>query len=151
MSTIVTQVVEDIKTAMKAKDQLALMALRGLKTALTNAAIEKGSLSTVLEESEAVAVLKKQIKQREDAADQYKKADRPELADKELAEIQVLNKYLPAQMGEAELAALVDAVIAELGATSKKDMGGVMKVLQERTSGNANGKDMARLVSQKLA
>lgn len=136
---------------MKAKDQVALMALRGLKTALTNAAIEKGSLSTVLEESEAVAVLKKQIKQREDAADQYKKADRPELADKELAEIQVLNKYLPAQMGDAELAALVDIVIAELGATSKKDMGGVMKVLQERTSGNANGKDMARLVSQKLA
>lgn len=151
MSTIVTQVVEDIKTAMKAKDQVALLALRGLKTALTNAAIEKGSLSTVLEESESIAVVKKQIKQREDAMEQYTKADRPELADKEAAEIKVLTKYLPAQLGEAELTVLIDAVIAELGATSKKDMGNVMKVVQERTGGAANGKDMARLVSQKLS
>lgn len=151
MSTIVTQVVEDIKTAMKAKDQVALLALRGLKTALTNAAIEKGSLSTVLEESESIAVVKKQIKQREDAMEQYTKADRPELADKEAAEIKVLSKYLPTQLGEAELTVLIDAVIAELGATSKKDMGNVMKVVQERTGGAANGKDMARLVSQKLS
>lgn len=151
MSTIVTQVVEDIKTAMKAKDQVALLALRGLKTALTNAAIEKGSLSTVLEESESIAVVKKQLKQREDAMEQYTKADRPELAEKEAAEIKVLSKYLPAQMGEAELAVLIDTVIAELGATSKKDMGNVMKVVQERTGGAANGKDMARLVSQKLS
>lgn len=151
MSTIVTQVVEDIKTAMKAKDQVALLALRGLKTALTNAAIEKGSLSTVLEESESIAVVKKQIKQREDAMEQYTKADRPELADKEAAEIKVLTKYLPAQLGEAELTVLIDAVITELGATSKKDMGNVMKVVQERTGGAANGKDMARLVSQKLS
>lgn len=136
---------------MKAKDQVALLALRGLKTALTNAAIEKGSLSTVLEESESIAVVKKQIKQREDAMEQYTKADRPELADKEAAEIKVLSKYLPTQLGEAELTVLIDAVIAELGATSKKDMGNVMKVVQERTGGAANGKDMARLVSQKLS
>lgn len=151
MKTIAEQVVEDIKTAMKAKDQTALLALRALKTALTNASIEKGNLSTVLDESEAIAVIRKQLKQREDAADQYKKADRPELAAKEEAEIAVLTKYLPAQMSRDEVAALVDAVITELGASSKKDMGNVMKVLQERTEGRANGKELAQLVSQKLS
>lgn len=151
MPTIAEQVVEDIKTAMKAKDQVALLALRALKTALTNAAIEKGSLSTVLDESESFAVIRKQLKQREDAADQYKKAGRPELAEKEEAEMQVLSQYLPAQLSSEEVAALVDSVIAELGASSRKDMGGVMKVLQERTEGRANGKELARLVSQKLS
>lgn len=151
MSTIAEQVIEDIKTAMKAKDQTALLALRALKTALTNASIEKGSLSTVLEEAESIAVIRKQLKQREDAADQYKKANRPELAEKEEAEIAVLSKYLPAPLSQEEVAALVDAVVAELGATSKKDMGNVMKVLQERTQGRANGKELSQLVSQKLA
>ncbi len=151
MSTITTQVMDDIKTAMKAKDQVSLLALRGLKTALTNAAIEKGSLSTVLEEAEAIAVIRKQIKQREDAADQYKKASRPELAEKEEAEIAVLAKYLPAPLSSEEVASILDSVIAELGATSRKDMGNVMKVMQERTQGRANGKELAQLVSGKLS
>ena len=104
MSDIATQLPEDIKNAMRAKDATALNALRALKSALTNASIEKGSLSTVLDESEAMAVVRKQIKQRLDSIEQFEKAGRAELAATEKAEIEFLSRYLPAALGEAELA-----------------------------------------------
>lgn len=151
MSTTPQQIMEDIKTAMKAKDSTALLTLRALKSALTNAAIEKGNLHTELTSTEIHAVIRKQIKQREDAATQYKKADRPELAEKEEAEIAVLLTYLPPPLSAEEVVLLVDTVIAELGMTSKKEMKTIMKILQERSQGRADSKDFVALLSQKLS
>jgi uncharacterized protein YqeY len=152
MSNIQEQLTADMKEAMKNKDQLALGAIRALKTAFMNVCVEKGlGPQGVLPDTEGVAVVRKQIKQRQDSVESFQAGGRPELADKEIAEIKFLEKYLPAAMGEAELTALVDAVVAELGATSKKEMGAVMKVLQERTAGRADGKVLSGLVGKKLS
>jgi uncharacterized protein YqeY len=142
---------EDIKTAMKAKDSLALNALRALKSALTNAAIEKGGLGTLLEESEVLAIVRKQIKQRNDSVEQFEKADRAELAATERAEIEILNRYLPAALGEEELHAIVEKAVAETGATGKADMGKVMKRCQELAEGRADGKLLSAAVMKRLA
>ncbi len=151
MSTISEQIMEGMKAAMKAKDAVTLNTLRSLKTAMTNAAIAKGGLGTQLDEAEELAVVRKQIKQREDSVEQFRSAGRNELAEKEEAERAVLQKFMPAELSEAEVVAILDAVIAETGASSKKDMGKVMKLMQERTAGRANGKTLAQLVSAKLS
>ncbi len=142
---------EGMKTAMKAKDTVTLNTLRSLKTAMTNAAIAKGGLGTQLDEAEELAVVRKQIKQREDSVEQFRSAGREELAEKEEAERAVLQKFMPAELSEAEVSAILDAVIAETGAATKKDMGKVMKLMQERTAGRANGKTLAQLVSARLS
>ncbi len=142
---------EGMKTAMKAKDTVTLNTLRSLKTAMTNAAIAKGGLGTQLDDAEELAVVRKQIKQREDSVEQFRSAGREELAEKEEAERAVLQKFMPAELSEAEVSAILDAVIAETGAATKKDMGKVMKLMQERTAGRANGKTLAQLVSARLS
>jgi uncharacterized protein YqeY len=150
-NTIASRVSEDIKTAMRAKDATALNALRALKSAMTNAAIEKGGLGTALEESEAMAVVRKQIKQRLDAVQQFESANRPELVATEKAEIEVLSRYLPAALTEAELAAIIEQAMAESGASSKADMGKVMKRAQELADGRADGKVLSTEVMKRLA
>ncbi len=144
------KITEEMKTAMRAKDSVALGALRSLKTALQNARIAKGSVSAELSVAEEQAVVRKQMKQREDAIAMYTQAGRPELAEKEQAEIAVLAAFLPKEMEEVEVLPLLEAVIAELGATSKKDMGRVMKEMQARTEGRAPGKLLSRLVGARL-
>jgi uncharacterized protein YqeY len=151
MSSTTTQISEDIKTAMKAKDTLALNALRALKSALTNAAIEKGGLGTELEESEVLAAVRKQIKQRIDSCEQFEKADRPELAATEKTEIEILSRYLPAALGETEMLAVIEQAITETGATGKADMGKVMKRAQELSDGRADGKLLSSAVMKRLA
>jgi len=151
MSNTTTQISEDIKTAMKAKDTLALNALRALKSALTNAAIEKGGLGTELEESEVLAAVRKQIKQRIDSCEQFEKADRPELAATEKTEIEILSRYLPAALGETEMLAIIEQSITETGATGKADMGKVMKRAQELSDGRADGKLLSSAVMKRLA
>ena len=136
---------------MRAKDSVALNALRALKSALTNAAIEKGGLGTALEESEAQAVIRKQIKQRQDSIEQFEKADRPELAVSEKAEIEILAKYLPAALTEEELNAIVDQAVTETGASSKADMGKAMKRAQELSEGRADGKLLSQAVMKRLS
>ena len=147
MNTISDQIMEGMKTAMKAKDSVTLNTLRALKTALTNTAIAKGGLGTRLEEAEELAVVRKQIKQREDSAEQFRAAGRPELAEKEEAEITVLKQFMPAELTAEETAAILETVMKETGASTKKDMGQVMKLMQERTAGRVNGKELARMVS----
>lgn len=151
MSKISTQIMESMKTAMKAKDSISLNALRALKTAMTNAAIAKGGLGTELDEAEELAVIRKQIKQREDSIEQFSAAGRNELADKEATEITVLKQFMPAELTAEEVTGMLDAVLAETGASSKKDMGRVMKLIQERTAGRFNGKELAQMVSAKLS
>lgn len=151
MSTLVERIPQDLKEAMKARDAERLAVLRALKTALTNAAIAKGGLGSELDEAEAMAVLRKQVKQRQDSREQFEKAGRSELADKEQAEIVILETYLPQPLDSAGVVALVEAVIAETGATSKADMGRVMKLLQERSAGRADGKTLSQEVAKRLA
>ena len=145
------QLTDDIKNAMKAKDTVALNVVRGLKSALKYAAIEKLGAEGELAEADAMAVVRKEIKKRQDSVASYEQAKRQDLADTEKAEIAVLEKYLPAAMSAEEITTLVESVIAELGATSKKEMGAVMKVLQERTAGRADGKTLSGEVSKRLA
>lgn len=145
------QLTEDIKTAMKAKDTVALNVVRGLKSAIKYAAIEKLGAEGELADADALAVVRKEIKKRQDSVASYESANRQDLAEIEKAEIAVLEKYLPAAMSAEDLVKLVEAVIAEVGATSKKEMGAVMKVLQERAAGRADGKTLSSEVTKRLA
>jgi len=150
MSTISARIVEDLKTAMKAKDAMALNVVRGLKSALKYGAIEKAGANSELDDAEAIAVVRREIKKRQDSVEQYEKAARQDLADTEKAEIAVLEKYLPAAMSASELSKLVDDAIAETGATTKKDMGKVMKLVAERAAGRADGKTISAEVGKRL-
>ncbi|MCQ2365293.1 MAG: GatB/YqeY domain-containing protein [Akkermansia sp.] len=150
MSTIYEDITEGMKTAMRAKDTVALGALRGLKAALMNAQVAKGNVHDELPLNEAQNVVRKLIKQHEDSIALYEKADRPESVAKEKAEMEVLASFLPKEMTEAEILPILEAVIAELGASTKKDMGRVMKEMQARTEGRAPGKVLSQLVGSKL-
>lgn len=151
MSTLSNQVTEDIKNAMRAKDTVALTTLRALKSAIKNSAIEKGGADAELDDTEVTAVIRKQIKQRQDSITQYDQAGRSELSYKEKAEIEILEKYLPAALSQEEIEQAVAESIAETGATSKADMGQVMKAVQEKTGGRADGKTLSQAVQAKLA
>lgn len=151
MSDTAARIPEDIKNAMRAKDTTALNALRALKTAMTNAAIEKGGLGSVLDEAEVLAAIRKQIKQRVDSIEQFEKADRPELVVVEKAEIEILSRYLPAALTEEQLHAIIEQAVAETGATGKADMGKVMKRAQELADGRADGKLLSAAVMKRLA
>ena len=122
--TLVERITQDLTAAMKAQDAARTSTLRMAKAALMNKQIDKHG---ALEDAEAVRVLQGLVKQRGDSAEQYVKGGRPELADKERAEIVVLKAYLPAEVTEAEIAAAVEKAVAETGATSPRDMGKVMK------------------------
>ena len=151
MSTIYDSITAGMKAAMLGKDTVALGALRSLKAALQNAQVAKGNAQEQLPESEALNVVRKQIKQREDAIAMNEKAGRPELVEKEQAEMKVLSTFLPAAMSEEAIQQLLNEVIAELKAESKKDMGRVMKEMQARTAGAAPGKLLSKLVAASLS
>lgn len=151
MSNLSDQIMDDIKDAMKAKDTVALTVLRALKSAIKYAAIEQGGADAVLNETDSLAVIRKQIKQRQDSIQSYQEGGRQDLADSEAAEIAVLEKYLPASLSDDEITALVDASISEIGATSKKEMGAVMKLLQEKAAGRADNKILSQKVMEKLS
>ncbi|MDB4714386.1 GatB/YqeY domain-containing protein, partial [Akkermansiaceae bacterium] len=138
MSIFAENVMDDLKIAMKAKDSVALTTLRALKTALTNAAIESGNKDNVIEQADALAIVRKQIKQRNDSIEQFENAGRSELAENEKAEIVVLEKYLPAAMSSEEVSAIVAAAVAETGASSRADMGKVMGIVQAKTAGRVD-------------
>ena len=138
----------DIVTAMRAKDATRLTALRMLKTALTNKSIEKGRALEGAEELQVVSML---VKQRRDSIDQFTKGGRVDLADKEQAEIAVLDVYLPASASDEEIATAVKAAVAETGATTAKDMGKVMKAAMAALAGKTvDGKKVNEEVRRSL-
>ncbi len=141
---------EDLIAAMRAKDSARLGVLRMLKAALKNAAIDKAGAEGELEDSEAMAVVRKQVKQRQDSIESFEKGGRNELAEKERAEIAVLNSYLPQAMSGEELKRIVAETIAETGATSRAQMGVVMKALQQKVAGRADGKTLSAEVQRQL-
>jgi uncharacterized protein YqeY len=148
--TLQQHVDSDLKEAMRAKDVTKLGVLRMLKSALKYAAIAKSSAEAELSDAEAVQVIRKQAKQRQDSIDSFEKGGRAELADKEKEELAILNTYLPQGMSPDELAKVVRETIAELGATSKAQMGAVMKMLQAKTGGRADGKTLSSEVQKQL-
>ena len=148
--TLQSQVDNDIKDAMRARETVRLNALRLLKSAMKNAAIEKGGAESTLDDAEASAVIRKQIKQRHDAIEGFEKGDRPELAAAERAEIEVLSTYLPAALSIDEVTALAREAIAEAGATSKQQMGAVMKIATAKAAGRVDGKTLSQAVQKLL-
>ena len=148
--TLTERIDAELKDAMRAKDAGKLSVLRMLKAALKNSAIEKGGAEARLDDAEAIQVVRKQVKQRQDSIESFEKGGRPELAEKEKAEIAILQQYLPATMSAEELSRLVREAIAEVGATSKAQMGAVMKALGAKVAGRADGKTLSQEVQRQL-
>ncbi len=139
---------EDLKQAMKAKDQLRMDVIRMIKAAALNKEIE---LKKNLDDAEMSRVMTTLVKQRKEAAEQYQKARRDDLAGKELREISIIEAYLPKALSPEEVTQIVEAVIRETGAASPKDMGNVMKAVMARLAGQAvDGKQISELVRAKL-
>jgi uncharacterized protein YqeY len=148
--TLSERIDSDLKDAMRAKDAARLGVLRMLKSALKYSAIDKAGAEGQLDDAEASQVIRKQVKQRQDSIEQFEKGGRPELAAKEKEELAILNAYLPKGLEADELAALVREAIAEVGATSKAQMGAVMKALQAKVAGRADGKTLSAEVQRQL-
>jgi len=140
----------DLTTAMKARDELTASTLRMVLTAITNEEVA-GKQARELSDDDVVRVLTREAKKRREAHDAYTQAGREELAAREQAELGVIDTYLPQQLTDAELAALIDAAVAETGASEPKAMGQVMKVLQPRIAGRADGAKVAAEVRRRLA
>lgn len=144
------RVSEDIKKAMLARDTQALEALRGIKKEFLEAKTAKGSDGDLSDEK-AVAILAKMIKQRKESADIYTQQNRPELAAVELAQAEVIGRYMPASLSEEELAEKLREIIARVGATSPKEMGKVMGVASKELAGRAEGKAISAKVRELLS
>ena len=149
--TLPERIDSDLKDAMRAKDAARLAVLRMLKSALKYSAIEKSGAEAQLDDAEAVQVIRKQVKQRQDSIESFEKGGRPELAAKEKDELAILQAYLPQGMKTEELAKIVGGTIKELGATSRAQMGAVMKALQTKLAGRADGKTLSQEVQRQLA
>lgn len=145
MEKIFEQINNDIKAAMLAREKVALEALRGIKKEFLEAKTAKGSDGT-LHDEQAVKIMQKMVKQRKETAQIYTEQNRPELAEKELAEAEVIEKYLPKQMSETELETVLIALISEIGATGPQDMGKVMGAATKQLAGKADG----RAISEKV-
>ena len=141
---------EDLKAALRAREDLRLQVIRGVKSAVRYREVE-GEKAVVLDEAGILQVIGSEIKKRRDSVEQYRAGGREDLAIKEEAEIAILQGYLPAQLSPDELARKVDEVIGKVGAKGPKDMGAVMKALMPEVQGRADGKAVSELVKQKLA
>jgi len=139
------KIAADMKDAMRAKDAPRLSTLRMLKSAVEYFKIEKKQEK--LTDADVVTVIKKQIKQRQDSIEGFEKGGRADLVEKEKAELVVLKSYLPEEMSQAQLEEIVNAVVTELGATTKADMGKVMKAVQAKIAGRADNRLVSQLVS----
>ena len=148
--TLFEQVSKDIVVAMKAKDKVRLQALRNIKKYFIEAKTAPGANDT-LDDAAALKLLAKLAKQGRDTAALYTEQGRPDLAEEEVAQAQVVEEYLPKALSAEELEAEVKAIIAETGASSPKDMGKVMGVATKKLAGRADGKAISALVKQLLA
>jgi len=145
---VIERLQSDLKDAMRKGDALAVSTLRLLLSQMQYAKIQAGH---PLNETETITVLERAVKTRREAIEQYERGGRPELAQKERTEIGVVERYLPPPLTADETAAAVEALIAELGAKDKKDLGRVMKEFQARHRGRADGKTVSALIASRLA
>ena len=144
------QISNDIKEAMKARDKVRLEALRNIKKVFIEAKTAPGANDT-LEDAQALKILQKLAKQGHDSADLYTSQNRPDLAEEEMAQVNVIESYLPKQMSEEELEAVVKEIIAQTGAQSMKEMGKVMGIASKQLAGKADGKKISEIVKKLLA
>lgn len=144
------QISNDIKEAMKARDKVRLEALRNIKKVFIEAKTAPGANDT-LEDAQALKILQKLAKQGHDSADLYTSQNRPDLAEEEMAQVNVIEYYLPKQMSEEEIEAVVKEIIAQTGAQSMKEMGKVMGVASKQLAGKADGKKISEIVKKLLA
>jgi uncharacterized protein len=149
--TLQERVDADLKEAMRAKDATKLGVLRMLKSALKYAAIAKSDSEAELSDVEAAQVIRKQAKQRQDSIESFEKGGRAELVEKEKKELSILNEYLPQAMSADEVSKVVRETIAEAGATSRAQMGAVMKALQTKVAGRVDGKALSVEVARQLS
>jgi len=147
--SLTEKIASDLILAMKAKDKLTLEAIRAAKTAFLLAHSEKGS-DSVLTSEEEIRIIQKLVKQRRESAEIYKQNNRPELYEKESAEADVLEKYLPAKMSDDELTKIIKAIIDRVGAKTPSDLGKVMGAAVKELAGKADGKDISAKVKQLL-
>jgi uncharacterized protein YqeY len=148
MASLLDKITPEIGDAMKRKDQASLGPLRMLKAALMNKEVEKGR---ALDEAESLQVVTALVKQRRDSAEQFAAGGRQELADRELAEIKFLERFLPPAADELTIAAAIDAAVAETGAAGAKDMGKVMKAVMAKLAGmTADGRAVSEAVKKRL-
>ncbi len=148
--TIVERVDSDLKEAMRTKDATKLGVLRMLKSALKYAAIAKSGAEAELNDAEVAQVIRKQAKQRQDSIESFEKGGRTELAEKERQELSILNAYLPQAMSPEEVSRIVRETIRQVGATSKAQIGAVMKALQPKLAGRVDGKTLSAEVQKQL-
>lgn len=139
---------EDIKSAMKAKDKEKLEALRAVKSALLIAKTEKGSQE--MDEKAEITLLQKLVKQRKDSAEIFKQQNRPDLYSKEISEAEIISIYLPKQLSDEELKEAIEIIIKSTGASTMAEMGKVMGIAGKELSGKADGKRIAELVKKSL-
>ena len=140
---------ESIKDSMKEKNRLRLDSLRAIKSAILIEKTKSGSKDQI-EESVVLKILQKMVKQRNDSAKIYLEQNRKELADVEASQANIISEFLPTQLGESELSEMIDNVIEEVGAESMKDMGKVFSKVNEKVSGQAEGRVIAEIVKKKL-
>jgi uncharacterized protein YqeY len=145
------QIEQDIKTAMLSGDKQTAETLRGLKSALLNEAISSGTRDSGLNDEQVQKILAREAKKRQEAADLYQQGGSEERAQKELAEKTIIEKYLPEQMDEAEVAKIVDEEAAKVDSPSMQNMGQIIGAVRGRTAGQADGGLIARLVKEKLS
>jgi uncharacterized protein YqeY len=149
--TLQEKIDSDLKEAMRAKEAERLSVLRMVKSAMMNAVIEKHGAGGKLTDSDAILVLRKQVKQRQDSVAGFEKGGRRELAEKERREIGILSGYLPQPLTAEEVASIVQAAIAETGASSTAQMGQVMKIVNEKAAGGADGRTLSEAVQKALS
>ena len=149
MQTLQEKIQSHLADAMRSKDPLRLSVLRMMKSAVKNKEVEK---MKALEEGEVISVLNTLVKQRKDSAEQFRNGGRAEMADKEEAEIKIIEEYLPAAASEDDIRRAIEEAVRETGAASIKDMGKVMKAAMTRLSGKtADGSRVSQLVKEKLS
>ena len=147
MADLADRLQADMTAAMKARDALRVSTLRMVRSAMQYAKVDKGQELT---DDDVIGVLTRQVKQRRESAEEFRKGNRPELADKEEAEAAIIIEYLPAQLGEDELVQLVGQAVTQTGASSPRDIGKVMGWLQPHVRGKADGRHVSDLVRARL-
>lgn len=145
------QIQNDLKAAMLAKDKVALASIRGIKAAILLAKTAEGGQKDTIEDGELVKIIQKLVKQRKESAAIYTEQNRPELAENELAEAAIMEKYLPKALSEEEVEAAVKEIITEVGASSMADMGKVMGVATKKLAGQAEGRVISSTVKRLLS
>ena len=144
------KIMADLKAAMLAKDEISLRSLRAIKAAILNAKTAEGA-GGILKEEDETKLLQKLLKQRKDSLEIFEQQNRDDLAKKEIEEIEIIEKFLPAQLGNQELKQIISGIIKEAGASSPSDMGKIMGLANKQLAGKAEGKTIAAIVKEFLS